>query len=84
MSTINTLTGITYQTSSCYHFNFWKKIGIVLGTGLDSALVKDLENSKTISFGKIPHFVQTTFHKGILILGNPFHENFTEGNCIDE
>lgn len=45
------------------------QVTILLGTGTDSALIKDIEDPIYIPFRDIPFFVQTTFHKGNLIFG---------------
>ncbi|MEI9919123.1 MAG: purine-nucleoside phosphorylase [Bacteroidota bacterium] len=48
------------------------EIGIILGTGLGTAFVKEIKNPIVINYNSIPHFPISTveFHKGQLIYGD--------------
>lgn len=48
------------------------EIGIILGTGLGAAFVKEIKNPIIINYNSIPHFPISTveFHKGRLIYGD--------------
>jgi purine-nucleoside phosphorylase len=48
------------------------EIGIILGTGLGAAFVKEIKNPIVINYNSIPHFPISTveFHKGRLIYGD--------------
>jgi purine-nucleoside phosphorylase len=51
---------------------FKPEIGIILGTGLGAAFVKEIKNPVIINYNSIPHFPISTveFHKGRLIYGD--------------
>jgi purine-nucleoside phosphorylase len=48
------------------------EVGIILGTGLGTAFVKEIKNPVIINYNSIPHFPISTveFHKGRLIYGD--------------
>src|SRR4051794_23701048 len=48
------------------------EVGIILGTGLGAAFVKEIKNPIVINYNSIPHFPISTveFHKGQLIYGD--------------
>src|ERR1700742_579004 len=48
------------------------EVGIILGTGLETAFVREIKNPIVVNYNSIPHFPISTveFHKGRLIYGD--------------